>query len=438
MQSNVFGKNFRITTFGESRSKALGVVIDGVQPNLDFDLEFIKSELSKRKPGASSFSTQRKEIDEPIVLSGVFNGKTLGTPICIVFFNNEQTDKNYEELKNVFRPGHADFTWFHKYGIRDYRGGGRSSGRETVARVAAGALAKYYLKKRGITLNSYSVQIGDIKAIKKDLEFAKSNELKFCDPDLFNKIKVNLNKIKVSGDSAGGIVEVTITGVPVGLGDPVFEKLNANLGKAVLSIGGVKGVEFGKGFESTFMKGSEFNDSVLLYDSSNNNGGISGGISNGKNIVLRCAIRPVSSILKSQETLDIQGNKREISISGNHDVILIPRIIPVIEAMCALVIADALETQQNIEKKEPDLEELRYLIDQTDLEILQLLKKRMEISKKIGNFKKERNMEITDCEREEELFYILEKQAKKIGLSSDFIKKVYELVVKESKQQQTR
>ncbi len=351
MTGNNFGKMFRITTFGESHGEAVGVVMDGVKPGLKFDIAGIQKLLDKRKPGQSKITTARKEKDKVHVLSGLFEGKTLGTPICLVVYNKGMKSKDYEKLKNIFRPGHAGFTYLKKYGIRDYRGGGRASGRETVARVAAGAFALQQLKRHGVKVTAYVKEIGNIKAKNINLNNIDKNPIRCPDIEAAKKMEHLILETKKQGDSVGGIVEVIAEGVLPGLGEPVFGKLDAELAKALMSIGAVKGVEIGSGFKAAKMKGSENNDLFikkgnLILTKTNNAGGIIGGISTGMPIVIRVAVKPTSSIAKPQWTLDLKGRKKKIQIKGRHDPCICPRVVPVVEAMVSIVLYDSLLKQK--------------------------------------------------------------------------------------------
>jgi len=347
MSGNTIGRLFRVTTFGESHGKALGAVVDGCPPGLSLTEEYIQKELDKRRPGKGLGQSPRKEKDKVEILSGVFEGYTIGTPIALVIYNVDVDSSAYERLKDVFRPGHADFTYFVKYGgFRDYRGGGRSSGRETVARVAAGAIAKRILEEYGIDVVAYTIALGGIEAREKNLEVIYSNHL-FC-PDMkaYEEMCKKIEETKKEGDSLGGVVEVLARGVPAGLGEPVFDKLSADLAKAICSIGAVKGIEIGAGFKVAHMKGSENNDPISPKGFMKNDaGGILGGISSGQDIVIRVAVKPIPSIRKIQKTINEKKEEVEISIGGRHDISAIPRIVPVIEAMVRIVLADHLLRQ---------------------------------------------------------------------------------------------
>ncbi len=354
MSGNSFGEIFKVTSFGESHGKAIGVVIEGLKAGLELDLSFIQKELNKRKPGASIVSSPRREDDKIEVLSGVFEGKTLGTPLCIIVWNKDAKSSDYNDLKNVFRPGHADFTWFKKFGFRDYRGSGRSSARETIARVIAGAIAKKELLKKGIKIVAFTKQVGAIKVKKIDLREVDNNVLKCPDKVQAKKMLEQVLETRKKGDSLGGVVELRIQGAPIGLGEPVFSKLDAELSKAIMSIGAVKGIEFGAGFKVTELSGKQNNDELIVKNNkvffkTNNAGGILGGISSGQEIVVRIAVKPTSSILIEQETITIDGENTRVSVKGRHDACICPRIIPVVEAMASIVLYDFLLLQKTRE-----------------------------------------------------------------------------------------
>jgi chorismate synthase len=346
---STYGKIFNISTFGESHGMAIGVVVDGCPAGVDLDMQFIQNELDRRKPGQSKITTQRKEADEFQVLSGVFEGKTTGTPIAMLIWNGDQRSKDYAHIAQQFRPSHADFTYDAKYGVRDYRGGGRSSARETAARVAAGALAKLVLKKIGVEITAYVSQVGSMKLEKPyqelNLAIAEENAVRCPDPILAQKMFDYIDETRKKGDSIGGIVSCVCTGTPVGLGEPVFDKLHAELGKAMLSINAVKGFEYGSGFEGVKMLGSEHNDEFYQTDGqiktkTNHSGGIQGGISNGEDIYFNVAFKPVATIMQDQESVDSEGNDVIVSGKGRHDPCVVPRAVPIVEAMAALVLVD--------------------------------------------------------------------------------------------------
>ncbi len=340
---STFGRYFQVTTFGESHGPAVGATVVGVPAGLEIDADAIQRELDRRRPGTSAFVSSRGERDRVEILSGVVEGKSLGSPIALLVRNEEARSDDYEEISRLFRPGHADFTYFKKYGISPQPGGGRASGRETVGRVAAGAIAKQFLRPRGIEIQAYTVSIGRVEIRRVDRAFAEQNPLRCPDPDKADEMAELVREVQSQGDSIGGVVEVVADGVPPGLGDPVFSKLDAVLSGAVMSIGAVKGVEFGKGFALTRMKGSESNDLMSSEGfRSNNAGGILGGISTGQPIVMRLAVKPTASIARPQSTIDIREQDRIIKVHGRHDPCLCPRIGPVAEAMVALVLADAV------------------------------------------------------------------------------------------------
>lgn len=346
---NTYGTLFKITTFGESHGKAIGVVIDGCPAGLDIDESFIQNELDRRKPGQSKITTQRKEEDKFDILSGVFEGKSTGTPIAITIHNSDQKSKDYSHIADKYRPSHADYTYQEKYGIRDYRGGGRSSARETAARVAAGAIAKIFLKKINIQFSAYVSQVGELKLTKPytelNLSASESNIIRCPDGEMAEKMISLIDNIRKQGDTIGGVVTCVIKNTPVGLGEPVFDRLHAELGKAMLSINAVKGFEIGSGFEGTKQKGSEHND--IFYNNegeiktkTNNSGGVQGGISNGEDIYFNVAFKPVATIMRDQQSVDLDGNEVTVSGKGRHDPCVVPRAVPIVEAMAAVTIAD--------------------------------------------------------------------------------------------------
>ena len=347
MSGNTFGKIFRLTTWGESHGPALGAVIDGCPPRLPLTAADIDLELARRRPGSSIHTTSRREPDKVEILSGVFQGQTTGTPISLIIFNQDVKSESYEPLKDIFRPGHGDFTYQAKYGIRDHRGGGRASARETAARVAAGAVAQKILDTVGLKVISYTLELGGIRARQFLWESLWENPF-FCpDPDAAAAMASRVQDSKKQGDSLGGIVEVRVQGCPAGLGEPVFDKLDAVLAQAVMSIGAVKGVEIGSGFAAAAMTGSQHNDPLIPGGfASNNAGGILAGISNGDEIVIRAAVKPIPSITQEQHTIDTQGHRQTISVGGRHDISAIPRIVPVVAAMVKLTLADFLLRQR--------------------------------------------------------------------------------------------
>ena len=346
MAGNSFGTLFKITTFGESHGTAIGGIIDGCPPNIALNLDLIQQEMQRRKPGQSSIVTQRKEEDEVQFLSGIFEGKTTGTPIGFTILNTNQKSDDYSHIKNNYRPSHADLVYEKKYGIRDYRGGGRSSARETASRVVAGAIAKQYIKD--IQITAYVSSVGTIALDKSyqdlDLTLVDSNAVRCPDAKSADAMETYIKQIKKQGDTVGGTISCVIKNVPVGLGEPVFDKLHAELGKAMLSINAVKGFEFGSGFAGSQMTGSQHND---LYNSdgttkTNNSGGIQGGISNGMDIYFKVAFKPVATLIQKQDSLNNKGEITEMQGKGRHDPCVVPRAVPIVEAMAALVIADFL------------------------------------------------------------------------------------------------
>jgi chorismate synthase len=344
-----FGRAFRILTFGESHGPAVGVVIDGVRPGLDFDLSGLQAELDRRRPGQSDLVTPRQEGDRIQVLSGVFEGKTTGHPIALAVFNENQRSGDYQAIQDLFRPGHADLTYDRKYGLRDPRGGGRSSGRETLARVAAGAFAKQQLAQLGVRVRGFNREIAGIEGQTVDWGFVERNPLRVADPTAFPFQKAAVEAARDEGDSVGGVCEVWIEGLPIGLGDPAFGKLDALLACGVMSIGAVKGVELGAGFAAARRRGSQNNDPLTPGGPAKNDaGGTLGGISTGAPVVVRAAVKPTSSIAKPQATISRAGEAVEIRTHGRHDPCIAPRIVPVAEAMCALVVYDAWLSQQDL------------------------------------------------------------------------------------------
>jgi chorismate synthase len=349
MAANTFGEIFRVTTFGESHGVALGGIIDGCPAGLEIDLAFIQSELDRRKPGQSKIVTQRKEPDEVDFLSGIFEGKSTGVPIGFVIKNDNQKSKDYDHIKDSFRPSHADFTYTEKYGNRDHRGGGRSSARETVSRVVAGAIAKLMLKKLGVNITAYVSQVGPLKLDKNysqlDLNKTENNIIRCPDEQMAEQMIELIDSIRKEGDTIGGVVTCVVQGTPVGLGEPVFDKLHADLGKAMLSINAVKGFEYGSGFNGLVLRGSQHNDAFYTENGkvktkTNHSGGIQGGISNGEDIYFNVAFKPVATIMRDQSSIDKEGNESTVSGKGRHDPCVLPRAVPIVEAMAALVLVD--------------------------------------------------------------------------------------------------
>ena len=341
MAGNSFGEIFRITTFGESHGNGVGVVVDGCPPKISLSPEDFVHDMARRRPGKHSFDTPRKEKDRVEILSGIFEGLTTGAPITLFIQNRDADSRPYEILQRLFRPGHADYTYFKKYGHVDFRGGGRSSARETAARVAAGVVAGKILDPLGIKVMAYTLELGGIKAGSINMEFVEKNPFYCPDPIASERMEEVMSRARKEGDSLGGIAEVLVTGCPEGLGEPVFDKLDADLAKAIMSVGAVKGVEVGAGFEASRLKGSENNDPITPEGfQTNRAGGILGGISNGDEIILRAAMKPIPSISIEQDTIDWQGDAARMKLQGRFDVSAIPRVIPVLEAMVKIVLAD--------------------------------------------------------------------------------------------------
>lgn len=348
---NTFGELFRLTTFGESHGPGVGGVIDGMPPGVEVDLDFIQLELDRRRPGQSALTTARKEGDKVEILSGVFEGKTTGCPIGFLVRNENQHSNDYDNLRNLFRPSHADFTYFKKYGLRDHRGGGRTSARETIARVVGGAFAKLALRRLGISITAYTSQVGHIALpgtyADLDLSLVESNPVRCPDEKVAEEMARLIAEVKAEGDTIGGIISCVVKGCPPGLGEPVFGKLHARLGAAMLSINAVKGFEYGAGFAGVTQRGSEQNDVfVRRSDGSigtltNRSGGIQGGISNGEDIYFRVAFKPVATLLREQQTVDIAGNAVSVKARGRHDPCVLPRAVPIVEAMTSMVLLDS-------------------------------------------------------------------------------------------------
>jgi chorismate synthase len=377
MSSNTFGDNFRVTTFGESHGPAVGVVVDGIRPGIDIDLEDIQRDLDRRRPGTGRLSSPRKESDKVHLLSGVFEGKTTGAPIAMVIYNEDARPGHYEDIRDLFRPGHADFTWWKKFGIRDWRGGGRTSARETASRVAAGAIARKVLRAAGVEVIGHVTRIGPVRAEAFDATTIAKNDARCADPVAAEKMVAAVKAARKNGDSLGGLVEVVARGVPAGWGDPVFDKLDAKLGAAMLSIGAVKGVEIGAGFALAERRGSESNDPIGPGGfTSNRMGGLLGGISNGEPVVVRIAVKPTSSIRKAQDTVDVHGKARSIVVRGRHDPCICPRVVPVAEAMVALVLCDAYLRQQALTEAAGDADQLRAELAFCDGELLRAIRRR--------------------------------------------------------------
>lgn len=346
MAGNSIGTLFKLTSFGESHGEGLGGIIDGMPSGVVVDLDFIQDELNRRRPGQSAIVTQRKEGDRIEILSGVFEGKTTGTPLAFLIRNENQKSKDYSHIKDTYRPSHADYTYDQKYGIRDYRGGGRSSARETVARVVAGAFAKLFLKEEGISFTAFVHQIGHLKLnktyVELDLAKAETNVVRCPDPELAEEMENFVKEVRKDGNTVGGAIQCVIKGLPTGLGEPVFDKLHADLGKAMLSINAVKGFEYGSGFDAVTMKGSEHNDTFNsdFSTQTNHSGGVQGGISNGEDIYFNVAFKPVATLMQKQHTVNAEGKAVEMEGKGRHDPCVVPRAVVIVEAMAAITIMD--------------------------------------------------------------------------------------------------
>ena len=353
---NTFGQLFTLTTFGESHGAAIGGVVDGMPAGIEIDMDFIQSELNRRRPGQSRVTTARQEADQVELLSGVFEGKTTGCPIGFIVRNQNQHSQDYENLRTLFRPSHSDFTYYNKYGTRDHRGGGRSSARITISRVVGGALAKLVLRQMGVTIQAYTSQVGNITLEpdyhRYDLSLTETNAMRCPDTEKAKEMEQLVMQVKADGDTIGGIITCVIKGCPIGLGEPEFDKLHAQLGSAMLSINAVKGFEYGAGFAGVTQRGSEQNDVFVPADdaqqgsgittATNHSGGIQGGISNGQDIYFRVAFKPVATLLRPQDTVDLEGNPTTFTAQGRHDPCVLPRAVPVVEAMAAMVILDSI------------------------------------------------------------------------------------------------
>lgn len=351
---NTFGHLFTLTTFGESHGVAVGGVIDGFPAGIDIEMEFVQNELNRRRPGQSHITTSRNEADKVEFLSGVFEGKSTGTPIGFEVRNTNQHSQDYENMRCLFRPSHADYTYYNKYGIRDHRGGGRSSARITIARCVGGALAKLALRQLGISITAYTSQVGDI-AIERDyhlydLSKTEDNIVRCPDQQKAKEMEELIAQVKTDGDTIGGVITCVIKGCPVGLGEPEFDKLHAQLGAAMLGINAVKGFEYGEGFDGVTARGSQQNDTFVpgITTATNHSGGIQGGISNGQDIYFRVAFKPVATILKEQDTVDLEGNATKLTARGRHDPCVLPRAVPVVEAMAAMVILDSYLVNKSV------------------------------------------------------------------------------------------
>jgi len=427
MRGNHWGAIYGVTSFGESHGKALGVVIEDVKPNLPFPYEELSAALAKRKPGSGEFQSTRKEPDSYEIISGVFNERTTGMPICILFPNVDANSANYSAISELFKPGHADFSWFSKYKIFDYRGSGRASGRETISRVAAGAILQSVLPT--LDYQYSTLQIGSHKAIGENTDF--QNPYYWHDETSYSALLNYLKDIKEAGDSIGGLLQVQISGVPVGWGDPVFEKLDANIAKAMLSIGAVKGILFGSAMDFIEKPGSIMNDEMNSKGFlSNHHGGILGGVSTGEDIVFQIIVKPVPSIGIEQDTISYDGTEKKIQISGRHDTCIIPRLIPVVESMLTLVFADASAYQKLLSNQEITLNDYREALDKIDNEILSSIYRRIQIVKQVKIYKKEHGLPATDEEREKQILENTVQEAIELGLPTEQVSQIIAAIIR--------
>ncbi len=438
MSGNLYGSAFRVMTFGESHGPYIGVVIDGLAPGLDIDLDSIQEELNRRRPGQSNVVTPRKEEDTARIISGVLEGKTTGTPVCILIKNQDPRSQDYRKLQRVLRPGHASFTFLQKYGVFDYRGGGRASGRETATRVAAGAVAKIFLMERGIDIFAYTRQIGDINIRKVEREVIETNPVRCPDSEVAQEMIEAILKARDDGDSLGGVVEIVVKNCPAGLGEPVFNKLEADLAQALMSIGAIKAFEMGSGFQSAQTPGSLNND-LFYYDGkigrfrtrTNHAGGVLGGITNGEDLIMRIAVKPPSSIGKSQETVDQKGNAILLETGGRHDPCICPRVVPVAEAMVALVLLDHLLMQERL-NNQPDLVQIRDRIDTIDAQLLLLLAQRRHNLTRIAELKKSRKKPVFDNKREAAKTRQWVNAARELNLPVNLLETLLQAVLEDS------
>ncbi|MBN2829706.1 MAG: chorismate synthase [Candidatus Cloacimonetes bacterium] len=434
MRGNHYSSHYGITTFGESHGSAIGVVIEDVKPGIQFPLEEIKTALAQRRSSGLATSTSRIEPDEIEIISGVLNGVTTGMPICILVRNKNADSSDYETIKDIFRPGHGDFSIFNKFKIYDWRGGGRISGRETICRVIAGETVNHLFK--GVEFIVETFLIGSMTPKYRDTLFAKENPYYWTDPSTLSTLKDYLEQVKTEGNSVGGVIQITIRNLPAGWGDPVFEKLDANIAKAVLSVGAVKGIEFGEGFSLSAMKGIDSNDEMNSEGFvTNKAGGILAGVSTGEDIVMRIAVKPVPSVSIPQKTVDINGNEKIISIKGRHDVCLIPRIVPVLLSMLKLSLADAGAYQKLITESERSLADFREYLDKVDEDLLISLRNRFNIVKDIIRFKENNAIPLTDKVREVELINNLKAKAELLGISTELVQSLWQSIIAEGKMQ---
>lgn len=430
MRGNHFNQWFGFTAFGESHGPAVGLVLEDVRPNVIFPLAEIQEALNKRKPGTDRYSSQRQEPDRIEVLSGVLNGLTTGMPICILVYNKDADSNAYENLKEIYRPGHADFSWFSKFKIYDYRGGGRASGRETIARVIAAGAVNTITSNISIVWRTQLIGQWQVSPT-----ISEKNDARYGIPlSQIQSLENYLETIKEDKDSVGGIIEFIVRNVPIGLGDPVFEKLDANLAKGIISIGAIKAIEFGEGFLLGTTLGSmsndEMNESGFI---TNHAGGILGGVSTGEEIRIRVAVKPTPSIEKTARTINKENKPVTIQVQGRHDICIVPRIIPVICAMIKLVLADAIAYQKLLHEEKQDLVDYRDAIDKIDEDILVALYRREQVVKKIAKYKKEEGLSIENLEREKEIYQRINNYISDLGLDSSYINKLWNLIIQHSK-----
>lgn len=433
MSGNLFGNAFRVVTFGESHGPFIGVMIDGVKPGLPIDIKSIQAELDRRRPGQSSVVTPREEPDRAQIISGIFEGKTTGTPLCILIKNQDQRSKDYGKLKDILRPGHANYTFLQKYGVFDYRGGGRASGRETATRVAAGAVAKQFLQERNIRIIGYTKQIAHISANNIDYAQIEKNIVRSPDPEAARKMIKAIHQAQKAGDSLGGVIEIVVKNCPPGLGEPVFNKLEADLAQALMSIGAVKAFEIGSGFKAVSMKGSEHND-LFYFDQQENRfrtrtnqaGGVIGGISNGEDLRMRIAVKPPSSINKTQETVNLQKETVQLEIGGRHDPCICPRVVPVAEAMVALVLVDHFLMQERLSIK-GTAEQVFEKLDTLHLQIFLMLVQEQKLKQELQALGEKANVK-TKRELGKKWLQI----ANNLGLPLEKAEKLFELILENS------
>ncbi|MBU1220976.1 chorismate synthase [Myxococcota bacterium] len=430
MWFNNYGTLFSVTTFGESHGPSVGAVIDGVRGNLEFDINELRDLLKSRHPGGK-LSSSRREEDDPVVLSGIYENRTTGAPICIILKNRDIRPADYDQFKNIIRPGHGEWGWFNKFGIVDHRGGGRISGRETAGRVIAGYFALKLLSGRNINIKTWVSSIGPYKFPVKDISYVKNSPYRIPDPEMESDIEQYIQSL--AGDSIGGKVRVVIENVPTGLGDPVFGKLDALLAGGLMSIGGVKGISIGAGFEVPEMRGSIYLNGEVEH---NYSGGITGGITNGRTIDVELAIKPVPSVNVPVNTTDFDNNSTSYVTIGRHDICLAPKISEVAKSMAAIIIYDALMVQESIENISSEIDTFRLRINELDQALIEILSARRNISRKIGLLKKENDFPIEDLSREENLWKMWRDLGKTHQLDMTFLQDIFKIIISSSKKEQ--